>query len=309
MILDRILYNSITKALGGRGDGSPTLPYWTAEQLGLSKEPFSFVSGKWRLFGFRYYKGHVKPNALVVFFHGLGGGHASYMKQIALLAGAGYLVYAYDNSGSGISEGDAIHDLSQTLLDQKAFFAFLDKDEKAKGLRRFAMGHSWGGFTALASLQKEYGIEKVISLSGFHSVIDAMEFASPSIKKMRKTILSYQKRRFAPLGGLDVLDLMKKTSSKVLYIQGDKDEAVSFLTNYELFEKELADRPNIFLIRCKDRGHMPYWTKESERYFFKLTREDKVSSVDRDPNLKIDMGLLNVSDPEIEKTIIDFLGK
>ena len=46
MILDRILYNSITKALGGRGDGSPTLPYWTSEQLGLSKEPFSFVSGK-----------------------------------------------------------------------------------------------------------------------------------------------------------------------------------------------------------------------------------------------------------------------
>ena len=307
MIFDHYFAKAIKKALGGRGDGSPTLPYWTAEELGMSTSPFEFYSGKWKLRGFRYRMGNDKPKGVAIFFHGLGSAESAYTKQIALLAKQGYLVYAYDNTASGMSEGDAIPDLTQTLLDQKAFFDFLDKDKEAAGLPRVAMGHSWGGFTALCALQPEYHVEKVVSFAGFHSVIGAMLFSAPSLKKIAPLIVSYQKRRFKPFGGLDALDLMKKTEAKVLYIQGDKDEAVSFKDNFQVFEKELKDRPNIVLLRRKGYGHMPYWTKKSEEYFHHLVSKEKVSSFDRDPNLKIDMGLLNQSDPEVEQAIIDFL--
>ncbi len=295
---------SLKKAFSFRGDGYPTLPYWDEEMLGVESSTFFFYSGKWKLTGKRYFVRDVKPIGAAIFFHGLGGGQNSYTKQIAFLAKLGYLVYAYDNTGSGMSEGENIIDLAQCLLDQKAFFAFLDNDEEARGLSRIAMGHSWGGFAALASLQEEYKIEKVVSISGFLSLKSAMVSSRPSIEKIWRYILAYQKRHFGSYAGFDVVPLIKKSKAKILYIGGAKDQVVPKSLSYDILQKEC---PNVKLSLVEGRGHNPYWTKRSTAYWIHLLNEKHVDTFNRDPHIDIDMELLNETDPAFEKTVIDFL--
>jgi pimeloyl-ACP methyl ester carboxylesterase len=69
------------------------------------KKNFSFVSGRWMLSGSRYFVGNWPYKALVVFYHGIGAGRNAYVQPICDLAKQGYLVYAFDNTGSMQSEG------------------------------------------------------------------------------------------------------------------------------------------------------------------------------------------------------------
>ena len=309
MILNPIFRSIIKKSLHFRGDGWPSAPYyfpWTWENLEC--EPFSFFSGKWRINGLRYWKkGNSKPKATVAFYHGIGAGHYAYVNLINLLAQAGYLVYAYDNQGSGFSEGTAIDSLSVSVVNQKDFYAFLDQDPKARGLPRYACGHSWGGFTALCALQSEYGVSKVCSISGFDSVANILCDLNKSAAKFKKTLLSVQKHDFGELGLLSGLELMKKTDAKVLYIQGDKDTLVPYQTNGKVFQKELKDKPNIrFLIR-KGWGHNPYWDRKTEEYEIKLNDpKEGMGSFNRSPNLRFRDELLRSVDPLVAKAIVDF---
>jgi pimeloyl-ACP methyl ester carboxylesterase len=88
-----------------RMDGSPAFPYWKAKDLGVEEEVFSFLSGRWKLYGSRYFVGKGPYKALVVFYHGIGAGRNAYVQPICDLAKQGYLVYAFDNTGSMQSEG------------------------------------------------------------------------------------------------------------------------------------------------------------------------------------------------------------
>ena len=61
--------------------------------------------------GFYYYNKETTNN-LIVFVHGMGPGHLSYMKEIETLASKGFKVFAYDMIGTGKSTGAQIKGLS-----------------------------------------------------------------------------------------------------------------------------------------------------------------------------------------------------
>lgn len=271
ILLTHLLLNVIN---GRRFDGYPTLPYYQADDLGLEESRFSFKSQHgWVLSGSRYHVKGVKFKALVVFFHGLGDGRASYTKTIEILAKAGYLVYAYDNTGCMESQGNKIYSFEHTLIDQKYFFEWLENDPFAKGLKRYSVGHSWGGFGAAVSAKNQYKIEKVVDIAGFNYALDIiMDKLPKSLAFLRPFLWINLKLASGKYGCSKASKIINKSNAKILYIQGKDDTDVTLKRGYESLRKEVKTN-NIKYILVSDRGHSVYKSKEAEKYVEKVLSE------------------------------------
>lgn len=307
LLSDYLVGRNLKKILGFRGDASPAAPMYYAETWpDLLAEPFSFPSCGVTLQGYVYRKkGNDHPRGAMAAYHGIGGGHFSYMSVIDFCAENGFLVYAYDNLGSGLSEGHAIENLSYADLSQKDFYAFLDQDPRAKGLKRYSIGHSWGGHAALASLRPEFGVSNVISFAGFDSVPRLYGGYAPKFAKM---VYSYQRHAFGEVGVLSALTLMKETKAQVLYVQGDQDKLVPYEDNGLRFQKELADRSNIHFLIRKGSNHQCFWDQKTEKYYLEeiVDKKKGVNSLTRDLDRSFRDDLLRTIDPEVRQAMRDF---
>jgi uncharacterized protein len=305
-----ILYFSLRKNINRRWDGSPALPYYSPKDLGILESRFSFYSGKWLLSGSRYFLNKGPYKGLVVFFHGLGAGRTSYLMEISSLVKAGYLVYAYDNTGSMESQGPTIIGLAQTIKDMRHFFAFLDADPLSKGLRRYAMGHSWGGYGAMMSLNNDYHIKRAISISGF--VQPSIEYgflakplANPFLKPFVKLIL---KQMCGKDGDASAIPVIKKSQGKLLYIQGTNDKLVGFSSAYGLLKKNFQNDPKVTLIEAKGAEHAAFLSDDAQKYQDEMNAKG-LTSLTGPIGLKMDIRKATGENPEIMKAIFEFLAK
>lgn len=310
LISSLLIKHSLKSFFGVRYDGCPAFPYWRSEDLGIDEKRFFFMSGKWRLRGSKYYLKDQKPKALVVFFHGLGDGRASYIKEISLLVKEGYLVYAYDNTGCMESEGTSIISFDQTIKDQKAFFKFLEKDEEAKGLRRFSIGHSWGGFGAMMSCKPEYKIEKCVSMAGFCRTFDVL--VSRYGKKCSSYIKASMKIALKSLCGKDSnkfsIDEIFSSSAKVLYIYGEKDKLVSKEIGYDLLNEAFKNDHRIEFLEVKGVGHSVFRDPESESYVGSLLKKG-LGDVNSPEGLNMDLEKATKENETVWSMIFGFYSK
>lgn len=308
MILFLTFRHALKKVYGRRFDGAPTLPYARARDFNIEEERFTFSSEKgWILSGSRYYKKGLKPKALVVFFHGLGDGRASYVRSICLLAKAGYLVYAYDNTGCMESEGNKIYSLEHTVIDQEYFFKWLENDPKAQGLRRYSVGHSWGGYGAAISSKKEYKIEKVIDIAGFNDPIDVISSKLPKNLGLLKPILKVVSKSFCrKYACLKASDIMNESKAEFLYVQGEKDTDVTLSQGYESLKKNLNKNVKIEHLIKPNRGHSVYKDKSSEEYVQKVLKEG-ILSTQVTKNVEMNLTKATNEDKEIWQKIYAFL--
>ena len=120
MIFEKQIIGTFRNNFLRRCDDTGTAFYFSAADFpGLEAEPFSFPSCKGHeLKGYFYHYDDPIPGRIVVFDHGFGGGHRSYMKEIELLCRHGYLVFSYDHTGCMESGGDP----SKKESGVKAFF-------------------------------------------------------------------------------------------------------------------------------------------------------------------------------------------
>ena len=297
---------ALRKAMSYRSDGQPQLKYFLASDFNAKSRPFSFQYGRYTIHGERFSYGEDKPKGVVVFFHGMGAGYTAYTQEICFLARRGYLVYAYDNLGCMTSEGRGINNLCEALKIQHRFFEFLDGEDEAKGLERFAIGHSWGGYAALGACLPEYRISKIVSISGFLSPSQMIVNAEPSMKKFKPLIqwallIGYGK------DGLSVGRRLSKSNAKVFYIQGDKDNIVPLEYGYEAIKEVYGDDQRLTLRLVKGSGHNPYWSYNAQLYFLDLMGNKKITHRDFDNHHEIDYAKLNHDDPSIMNGIVSFL--
>lgn len=314
-----VLYPFVKRHLANffssRSDGAPTAPtYFPWDFKGLSYEPFSFYSRGWKINGYRYSYGNEKPKGLIVFHHGLGAGHFSYTALIYDLAKMGYVVYSYDNIGCCLSEGEYVENMAVAALTQKDFYAYLETDPKADGLKRVSVGHSWGGWVALCALAGAYKVDKVISFAGFTSMLNILTSRAPKDAPHGKGIVGdmrhYLKSTYGDLALFDALEELKTTNKDVLYIQGDKDEMVSFERNGKAIKESCKDNKHVRVMVRKGMNHDPFWTMEGEKYYLSIVKgKNGFTSRERNKNVEYDRRLLTENDEVVLKAINDFLAE
>lgn len=301
-----ILKKIMKKMMPSRHNGAKVLKFFTEKDYTeLNAVPFSFKCGKNTLRGFKYSYGEPPYKAALILFHGIGAGHYAYESEIRYFAHKGYLVYAYDNSCCVLSDGEGWWNLASSMVDQKAFFAWLETDEDAKGLPRYAIGHSWGGFTVLGALRPEYNIDKVCCISGFGKVADVMATNMPKYRLLRPLFAEMTYLNFGKLGGMNYYKLVRDTDKPVLMFHGDKDEIVHYKDHFLKCKKIAGKNPHVTFVTCPGRRHNPYLTKEGEDYYLKLVDDGVVTGVA--PVIpEIDYDLLTQCDPELHERILKF---
>ena len=307
MILTLAIGLSLNKTLNHRWDGCPTLPYYSAEDLGLEEEGFSFLDEKYLIDGSRYYVKGLTPKALIVVFHGIGAGRNAYLKEISVLAHEGYLIYSYDNLGCMRSEGRGPKSLGRVYETQAKFFAWLDKDPKAQGLPRYSFGHSWGGYSSMLSTNPKYNIEKCVCLSGLLKPSDACYH---SLQKKHLDFLKLPIRLAIRLFSgkncnVDAQKIFNQSKAKMLYIVGENDSLVSKEFNGNKLFEGFANSGRFEYKVIPGSGHGVMYSHEAEKYQADLIAQG-LTRINSPVGLEMDIDKATAHNPEVMSSIIHF---
>ena len=309
-----------------RCEGDPALKYLTHEDFpDLKAEPVSFTSDRGqRLRGAVYTcQGVENPAGLVIFAHGMGGGHLSYTTEIHTLARAGFKVLAYDNTGTMASEGKSLRSFYQATKDLRHAIAYVRASESLSGYKIVLAGHSWGAYTVCQTLAFEEAhvagavafsppdsVSAVICDSIARAIGIPMTWLRPALWIASVIRGGWDSRRRSSSV------LLGTNRVPVLLLQGDADRDV-LLPNSPLSDPAVMAKDNITGILYEGKAHNVYQTKESERYLGEVF--DAIAAAKRQygkgglpPEEKarlynIDYELITREDPEVMETVTEFI--
>lgn len=252
---------------GRRGDGSISIKYPLPSDFeNLSTRKSYFVNNQGNRFVTIEYtdKKIKKFKGVILFIHGIGIGHFYALRIINELCKQGYIVVAYDQYASGLSEGRKIISMKCATRDVK--FAVKYIEENYSNYPFYVMGHSWGGYAASISLHFSNKIEKAVIISGFNTEEDAVRayHIGPIMRFMMK-ITGFL--RYGKNANLSALKCFKETKARVLYLQGNEDSIVLPKYSGFKFQKKLEGKPNITVKEYNCKGHSPFLTNDCEKLF------------------------------------------
>lgn len=319
MIFEKQVIKIYSSMMLDRCDDNGNVFYFSDEDFpGLEKESFSFKSSKGHeLKGYFYSYPDARANRLVIFEHGMGGGHRSYMKEIERLCFNGYLVLTYDHTGCMESGGETTGGLAQSLCDLNDLMNTLKTDEVYKDYDISVVGHSWGGFSAMniSSLHPE--ISHIVVMSGFVSVEKMINsFFSGPLKFYRKCIMDIEQRSNPQFVNIDGVDTLKNTESEVLLIYSDNDTLCKKEVHFDELKNELSGKSNIKFILENNKGHNPNFTENAVKYkddFFavltKKTKKKQLETKEEKENFKkfFDWHKMTEQDEKVWGKIFSFL--
>ena len=172
MIFEKQIVKQYKRMMCSRCDDTGRAFYFSADDFpGLHKEEYCFTASAGHMMkGYLYHYDNAIPGRLVIFDHGFGGGHRSYMKEIELLCREGYLVLAYDHTGCMESGGETPNGLAQSLCDLNDCINSVKKDSELSGSDISVVGHSWGGYSCLNIAALHPDISHIVVMCGFVSV-------------------------------------------------------------------------------------------------------------------------------------------
>ncbi len=264
-----LILNAYRKQVVHRYDDEGYIKYYSAADFpGLQDAPFRFASGENRLSGHVYSR--VPGSELVLFCHGIGGGHRSYMKEIDLLCRRGFTVIAWDNTGCFDSEGEAIRCMAQSLADLDAAIGFLKAQGTLDGFSHvYAVGHSWGGFAVGNIPLFRPEVEKAVVISGFVSVerllAGFLGGAEKGAKKFAfKRLCAYEKKTQPHCFSACTADAAAVGQTKFLFVHSTDDPTVPFALNAGWLRDTIGDKAD-FLV-YDDKKHNPNYTSDAAAY-------------------------------------------
>ncbi len=231
----------------------------------LNAAPYTFKSLHGvELKGYFYSYSGYNANRLVIFEHGFGGGHRSYMKEIERLCSAGYLVFAYDHTGCMESGGESTRGFGGSLSDLDACIRALKADESVNTSDISVMGHSWGGYSTLNISAIHPEVKRIVVLSGVVSVerMIAQSFTGP-LKGYRKHIAELEREANPEHFAYDGVKTLLNSNTRALLIYSDNDMLVKREFHYEPLLKALSGKDNIELYLESGKGHNPNYSAEA----------------------------------------------
>ena len=248
---------------------------------GLNQKSFDVESSLGHtLKGYFYYYDNPKKSKLIVFEHGMFGGHRSYMREIEVLARNGFLVYAYDHTGCMESGGEGTGGFAQSLRDSNEVISELKRVDELKGYDIYVMGHSWGGFATLNVPRFHPDIKKIVALSGFISPkVVIYQHLGGFLKVFAGKIYKSEVLKNPDYMEISAIDTLKNVETKALIVHSPNDHMVNYKKNFLKLKKELSGKENIEFLSVENTRHNPTYTpsavKLKEDFFKKLKKAGK----------------------------------
>ena len=263
-----------------RNDADGTLHYFSAADFeGLKAIPYSFTSSLGHtLNGYFYSYPDPIPGRLLIFEHGMGGGHTAYMKEIEMLCRKGLMVLAYDHSGCMSSEGETTGGFARSLRDLNDCLDSLKRLRGFQSLDISVMGHSWGGFSAMNIGALHPEVRRIVAMSGFTSVQDIIRQNFKGVlKSAGERLLTEARTEDREYATVESFESLKKTKANVLLIHSEDDKTVS-IDGFERLKSALGHCPNLTFLRVRHKGHNPNYTEAAVKYkneFFSIYPKEK----------------------------------
>ena len=266
MIFEKQIVGVFKNTMYTRRDDEGTAFYFSAKDFsGLHKHSYPFKSSSGHdLQGYLYSYDNPKEGRLIVFDHGFGAGHESYMKEIEKLCRHGYRVFAYDHTGCMESGGKGCRGLAQSLH---------DLDDCIKALRHYSefsdidisvMGHSWGGFSTLNITALHKDISHVVVLAGFVSVEKIVETNFPGLLKgYRKAIMALEWETNPDYVSFDATKTLSEYDGKALLIYSENDKMVNKSVHFNALRAALNKKDNVKTVLEMNKGHNPNYTENA----------------------------------------------
>ena len=301
-----------------RYDGDGIVKYYTYEDFpGLNAAPIEFKTPQGvTLRGNVYSYPGADGESLVVFSHGIGGGHRSYLREIERLCRAGFRVVGYDNCGCFASEGENIRGLTESLNDLVACVAWLRGQERFAEAKLSVVGHSWGGYAAANVLNFRKDIHAVVAISAFVSVREFLAaFLNGKMKLIRRGVCRFERRANPGFVDSNAVDALKDTGAKVLFIHSRDDGVVSVSVGLD-YVRGRVDNPNVRFLELDGKKHNPHYAADAVDYmnasfgeYNKLVAKKKLKTDDekRAYCADFDYRRMTEQDENVWKDIIDLI--
>ncbi|MBQ6553516.1 MAG: alpha/beta fold hydrolase [Clostridia bacterium] len=299
-----------------RYDGDGIIKYYTYEDFsGLQAEPITFTTPQGiELKGNVYSYPGADEGALVVFAHGIGGGHRSYLREIERICRAGYRVAGYDNCGCFASGGKNIRGLTESLNDLVACIAWLRGQEKFAKAKISVIGHSWGGYAAANVLNYRKDIHAVVPISAFVSVKEFLNaFLTGKMRFMRRGVYRFERRANPDFVDSNAVDAVNDTGAKVLFVHSRDDGMVSISVGLD-YVRDRVDNPKVRFLELDGKKHNPHYTADAVDYmnsrfgeYNRLVAEKKLKTDDEKRAFCADFDYWRMTeqDDEVWSAILD----
>ena len=251
--------------------------YYEHYKAGYPRADVEFKSGDNTLKGYIY--GAENSKGLLVFAHGIGEGHESYLKSLLWFVDNGWRVFAYDATGSGHSEGAGTRGLPQSALDLDAALTFAESDSRLNSLPVFLTGHSWGGYAVTAVLNFDHKIAGAASIAGYNKPIDMiLEWTADSLDGIRYLMYPfvqiYSAALFGQYSGMTAVDGINKSNVPVLIIHGTEDGTIGYDKSSIISERENITNPNAQYLTIDGSGHNNiFYTAEALEYINEFNKD------------------------------------
>lgn len=293
--------------------------YFTHEDFpGVNKEEFSFIGNHGqKLVGGFYYCDEKRTDKLIIFEHGLGGGHLAYMTEIVYLAKRGYTVFAYDKTGCMASEGESILSITQAISDCNCAINAVKNLPEYKDAVINLIGHSWGGFAVMNVSAVNKNVEKIVAISGLISVKGLLKsYLKGPLSLLISRVEKFEENLNPDLGKVNAVDTLLNNEVKALIIHSDDDKTVSFKHNFAVLRKKI-DNDRVQFIATTGKKHNPNYTKDASQLLSEYTvnMQTKLKNKELEtPEQKsafldsYDFRKMTCQDDELWNKIIEFLG-
>lgn len=298
---------------GIRMDARPGIKYFSYKDFNnLKADKLSFINKNgYRLNGYFYFKDGSIKDKLIIFCHGMGGGHQAYINEINYLCDNGFKVATFDYQGCVLSEGDNVNSFLQPAEDIDLFINHINSFEDYKNINKYIIGHSWGGFVAHSACHFHKDIKKLVMISGLISIKSAFDQYVPWYACIfKKSLLNYEKSLHQKYFNCNAIETINKRDDlSSLIIHSIDDKIVSYKYNF-LKLKKASKNTHIKFISVNNKNHNPQYTYDAVKKLTAYLHELNKLKTIKEKNLladKTDFASLCELDKQIMDEIVLFL--
>lgn len=215
------------------------------------------------LYGQIYFVPGRQYKGIIIVVHGHKVFHDDYLNEINFFASNNYLVYAYDTTGCGESEGKLIKGHPRWFLDLNNVITFFEKNDRYKKYKIYLFGHSMGGYAVTAVLNFSHdNIAAVVACSPVNSGFDFgfltwKNHKNIFFKQLYLGMKNHEYKYFGEYALYTSVGGINNYNIPVMVLHGKNDKTVPI--NYSLYSyKDQITNPNAVFKLFETKSHYVY---------------------------------------------------